>query len=242
MGDATWGRWCDQHHAWECEAQRKGNGWKDQPGPGPGPCHGRVIPGSKPGRCAMHIRKTTHAKAHVRAELAHWTVGDAKDDPAETLLRLITQSRVRAEFYATLLGEAYEAAERIAAAETTGDTTLTEDARRDLDVVLQTGGVAALIGKTYSAAGKDGHIFASGEAVRGLAKLEADERDRCANFCRLAISAGIAERQVRVAERLADTLQEVLLGALDDADLTADQRRAVIAGAGRRLRLVAAAS
>jgi len=101
MGDATWGRWCDQHHAWECEAQRKGNGWKDQPGPGPGPCHGRVIPGSKPGRCAMHIRKTTHAKAHVRAAVARWDVDTMTTlDPGETLLRLMTVAWLRAEQHA----------------------------------------------------------------------------------------------------------------------------------------------
>jgi hypothetical protein len=178
--------------------------------------------------------------ANVRAELANWTLGDPVDDPAETLLRLITQSRMRAEFYAALLQQAYDAAERMAEV-APSDRGLAEDLQRDLDNVLQAGGVAALIGKTYGAAGKDGDIYATGEAIRGLAKLEADERDRCANFCRLAIAAGIAERLVKVAEQLAATIMQVLVGALDDAEVTGDQRQAVVASAGRRLALVSSA-
>lgn len=230
-GLPPYGRWCDQHGRGECSGQRS---------KGRGLCHQPAVRGSVPAHCRMHLGgPQARAKANIRAELANWVVGDAHDDPAETLLRLITQSRQRADFYATLLGEAYDAAERLHTAETAGDITAGDDAARDLDTVLQTGGLSALIGKTYSAAGKDGVIFASGEAVRGLAKLEADERDRCANYCRLAIAAGIAERQVKIAEQLAATLQAVLVGALDDVDLTSEQRRAVLTNAGRRLALVA---
>lgn len=183
--------------------------------------------------------------AAVRAELATWTLGEPVDDPADTLLRLITQSRMRADFYATLLQQAYDAAAALAGSSlAVGDDEAASpagDQARAIAEVIEQGGVAALVGKTYAAAGKDGDIYASGEALRGLVKLEADERDRCANFCRLAIAAGIAERQVKVAEQIADTLQQVLVGALDDAGLTGDQRRAVVANAGRRLALVAAA-
>lgn len=189
------------------------------------------------GGSAPQVRKA----AAVRAELMRWTAGDPVDDPGETLLRLITQSRMRADLYAGLLEKAYDAAERLKNADDAGNAHLGEDARRDLDEVLHTGGVSVLVGKTYGAAGKEGHIYATGEAIRGLARLEAEERDRCANFCRLAIAAGIAERQVRVAERLAGILQDVLVGALDDAGLSPEQRRAVMAGAGHRLRSVAQA-
>jgi hypothetical protein len=48
-----------------------------------------------------------------RAELLGWGLGDATADPGEVLLRLVTQSTARAERYAILLEEAYEAAERL---------------------------------------------------------------------------------------------------------------------------------
>jgi hypothetical protein len=38
---------------------------------------------------------------------------------------------------------------------------------------------------------KDMGVYVTGEAIRGLAKLEAEERDRCANFSCIAIAAGL---------------------------------------------------
>jgi hypothetical protein len=52
-------------------------------------------------------------KAAVRAELLGRGLGDSTVDPGEVLLRLVTQSAARAERYAMLLEEAYEAAERL---------------------------------------------------------------------------------------------------------------------------------
>jgi len=66
-----------------------------------------------------------------------------------------------------------------------------------------THGVAALVGNTYGAA-KDVGVYVTGEAIRGLADLEAKERERCANFATKAVAAGLAERQVRLAERKAN--------------------------------------
>lgn len=68
-----------------------------------------------------------------------------------------------------------------------------------------------------------------GEYVRGLVVLEAQERERCANWATKAIAAGLAERQVRLAERqgalIADTLRSIMgdptLGLSDE------QRRAM---------------
>jgi hypothetical protein len=73
-----------------------------------------------------------------------------------------------------LLQEAYEAAERLKAAHDAGaslnapsdelaDTA--ETARRDLDRIFNTGGVAALVGNTYGAA-KDVGVYVTGEAIR----------------------------------------------------------------------------
>jgi hypothetical protein len=74
-------------------------------------------------------------------------------------------------------------------------------ARRDLDRIFNTGGVAALVGNTYGAA-KDVGLYVTGEVIRGLADLEARERERCANFASKAVATGLVERTVRITERL----------------------------------------
>jgi len=126
----------------------------------------------------------------------------------EVLLRLVAQAAARAEMYARLLQEAFDAAERFEASaregtnlEPLGDENAdtAETARRDLDRIFNSGGVAALLGNTYGAA-KDVDVYVTGEAIKGLADLEAKERERCANFATKAIAAGLAERTVRVAE------------------------------------------
>jgi hypothetical protein len=173
------------------------------------------------------------AKAAVRAELTHWGLGDTTVDPGEMLLRLVTQSAARAERYAMLLEEAYEAAERLKQAhedgvqvEALGDENAdtAETARRDLDRIFNTGGVAALVGNTYGAA-KDVGVYVTGEAIRGLADLEAKERERCANFATKAVAAGLAERQVRLAERQGELLAQVIRGVLDELGLSAEQKQ-----------------
>jgi hypothetical protein len=93
--------------------------------------------------------------------------------------------------------KAFDAAERLKEAhekgtniEALGDENAdtAETARRDLDRIFNTGGVAALVGNTYGAA-KDVGVYVTGEAIRGLADLEAKERERCANFATRAIAA-----------------------------------------------------
>jgi hypothetical protein len=138
------------------------------------------------------------AKAAIRAQVLNWGLGDSHVDPGEVLLRLVTQSAARAEHYSRLLQEAFESAERLkrvhdggAQIEAGGDelADTAETVRRDLDRIFNTGGVAALVGNTYGAA-KDVGIYVTGEAIRGLADLEAKERERCANFAAKAVAAG----------------------------------------------------
>jgi hypothetical protein len=73
-----------------------------------------------------------------------WGLGDTNVDPGEVLLRLVTQSAARAERYAMLLEEAYEAAERLKQAHDAGpikieDSEMAETAREDLDRIFNTG-------------------------------------------------------------------------------------------------------
>lgn len=148
-------------------------------------------------------------------EVTKWGLGDTTVDPGETLLRLLSQSAARVERYSLLVAQAYDAAERLqwasidAAKELDGgDTSAREKARQDMDRVFNDGAVAALIGNTYSSS--ESGVFASGEAIRALVELENQERDRCARFAKLALDAGIAERQVRIAEQLGQHVVAVL--------------------------------
>jgi hypothetical protein len=75
-----------------------------------------------------------------------------------------------------------------------------DQARDDLDRIFNGGGVAALVGNTYGAA-KDVGVYRTGEAIRGLAELEAKERERCASFAAKAVAAGLHTRMVELAEQ-----------------------------------------
>lgn len=187
------------------------------------------------------------AEAAVKTEVRRWGLGDTTVDPGEVLLRLVTQSAARVELYSRLLEEAYDAAERLRQAHEVDDIVLIEaedrppvgdddwarpehaarqTARADLERVFVTGGVAALIGHQYGAT-KDGDVYATGEAIRGLAKLEAEERDRCASFAAKAVAAGLAERQVRLAEQQGVQMAGVFRRVLDQLGLSVEQRALV---------------
>jgi hypothetical protein len=180
-------------------------------------------------RCAANVVEGTHecrghsgvpakqhkAKGAVVVELRRWGLTGHEElaDPGETLLRLVTQSAARCELYARLLAEAYEAAERLREAERVpeSDDLASETARRDLERVLNHGAVAALIGHRYAGTQTSG-VIATGEAIRGLVELEAQERDRCAGFAAKAVAAGLAERQLRLAEQSA----AMVVAAIED--------------------------
>lgn len=161
---------------------------------------------NKHGGSAPQVR----ARAAIRAELESWRLGDAVDDPGETLLRLITQSRRRADLLADEIEQLISESPSL----------------RD-----------ALVGETWVST--DQATYKAGEYVRGLAVLEAQERDRLAGFCGKAIAAGLAERMVRVREKEAALAHAALVAGLDEAGIDGDQRRRVLSGAARHLRIAA---
>jgi hypothetical protein len=170
-------------------------------------------------KCPQHLfNPDARAKAAVRAEVLSWGLGSAEIDPAETLLRLLSQAVNRAERYAGLLEEQYRLAEE--------DERFTELPR----------GIRALVGHKYNL-DREGNPVAVEEAIRALVELEGVERDRAAKFASLAISAGLAERQVRAAEQMGAKIAAALRDILSDPELglTEEQRRAVPAVARRRL-------
>jgi len=194
------------------------------------PCGAVVLSGTR--SCKHHAGKAT---AVVRAEVAikravlAWDVSQPTVDPGEALLRLLTVTFTRARMLGDLLQRAYDAAETLAqaesalalAAELTGDADETEGraavavdaARSMLAQVLATGGVAALVGRTRAGDGSGGTVE-TGEQVRALAALEQSERKLAADLAAKAVAAGIAERQVRLAERQADLMVAVVAASL----------------------------
>jgi hypothetical protein len=198
-------------------------------------CRNKAIPGGAV--CRFHGGASPHvaSKAAIRAEVWNWGLGDTTSIPARFSSASSPEAPARAERYAMLLEEAYEAAERLKQAhdagvqiEAPGDelADTAETARSDLDRIFNTGGVAALVGNTYGAA-KDVGVYVTGEAIRGLADLEAKERERCANFASKAVTAGLAERTVWVAEHQGQLMVERVQAALREVDLSPEQASAL---------------
>ena len=165
--------------------------------------------------CNLHLRgKKPRAHAAIRAELIQWTDGDHLEDPETVLLRLLSQAWRRVQRLGAALDAAIDAAG--------GDL------------------AAAMVGDAWTVT-PDGDRVKVGEYVRGLAQLEADERDRAANFSKLAIAAGIAQRRVAVAEQQAELAERALLAALADAGLPAAQQTAVAGRMAHHLQLLESA-
>ena len=174
------------------------------------PCGNHAIAGGTV--CRYHGGASRHvrAKAAVRAEVMAWGLGDTTVDPGEILLRLVSQSAARAEQYAVELEQFVE----------------------------RHGGIEqAMIGDTL-VLDKDGGAVKVGEYVRGLAQLEAAERDRCAGFAAKAVAAGLAERQVRLAEKQAEIVIKAVEAALEAAGVPVGERGPAKLAAARHLKAV----
>lgn len=162
--------------------------------------------------------KKAKALGAVVREVQAWGLTDEQVDPATTLLRLLAQSARRAARYGELLRMAFD-----------GDP--------DFPAEFGGAGVSALVGHKYDLT-REGDPVAVAEAVRGLVELEAQERDRCARFAKLALDAGIAERQVRLAEQQGALVASAIDRILDALGLSAEQRALVPQVVPRELRAV----
>jgi hypothetical protein len=170
--------------------------------------------------CRVHGGASPQAKAAaerrlalqaIDADITSWGLGGTDVDPGETLLRLLAQARARAQVYAA------------------------EVAR----VVSEHGLQEALIGDRLVLNPDSGTMTKIDEYIRGLAVLENQERDRAARFSEMAIKAGLAERQVRLAERQGALIEQVLVAVFEDIGLSAEQRRAAPEAIRRALTAVA---
>lgn len=210
------GRWCPEHRRWECTKAAKGGGL----------CHGWRIVGLD--RCRMHAgEKGATAKAKGEAVTA-WSAlaGQPTVTATEAVLGMLQMSWLRVHLYAGLLEEQVSDA---------------QGGRGAGGGSGPSGGVGSgegLIGHTISGL-KDYGLYASGEAVRGLAQLEAAERDRCVRFAKTAHDMGIAEQQIRLAEGQGQLLAEVIRRILGALELTAEQQGLVATVVPRELRAIA---
>lgn len=170
--------------------------------------------------CRVHGGKSPQIarRAAVRYELATWGVDDEKVDASEQLLRLLAQSSRRVSLYSDLLEAEYRS-------------------EAELGQAMGASGLKALIGHKFDLT-KDGLPVAVEEAIRGLVELEAQERDRCARFAKLAIDAGLEERRVQIEEGQASMVAKILSAALAEVGL-ADRSDEVLKVVARRLESVA---
>ena len=128
----------------------------------------------------------------------NWGLDDQYVDPEDTLLRLIAQSSRRAAIYAQELKELVDASPSLR---------------------------EALIAEIWVSTEHD--TYKAGEYVRGLAKLEAEERDRLAGFCSKAVAAGLMKKQTELAHLQGEMLVKALQAVLDKVQLTPEQKAQV---------------
>jgi hypothetical protein len=155
------------------------------------PCRANAVKGTEPLSCRRHAGKSlakVRAEVAVREEVMAWGLGDTKTDPGELLLRLVSQAALRAERYALEIQRVVDEADSLE---------------------------KALTGESWVTVG-EGETVKAGEYIRAIAQLESAERDRAANFATKAVAAGLAERQVRIAERQAQLAATFVHAVLDE--------------------------
>lgn len=201
-----------------CNARCRGGGY----------CTGKIVPGTS--RCGYQphqgvTKEETQAKRALALELEKWLLTQQPTDgvdPADLVLKALAQSAARADWYALKLAQAVahgdrlqELARRTAAGlELSDDETveLREHANR-LDQIFAVGGLSALVGHTWAMTQK-GQKYATGEEIRALAKLEADERKFLVQTAKIAAAMGIAERDIRIREQLGAAVFAAVIGSL----------------------------
>ncbi|MFI6793642.1 hypothetical protein ACIBG4_40560 [Nonomuraea sp. NPDC050383] len=167
-------------------------------------CHASAIRGTN--ACRTHAGVST-AVAKARGEaLSAWRAVPGRQDvsPAEAVMAMLQMSWARVHIYAGLL----------------------EQQLAEADPTRGTGYGEGLVGHTFSASPSVG-VYESGEAVRGLAQLEAAERDRCVRYAKTAHDMGIADREIRLAEAQGALLAGAISRILDGLELSAAQRALV---------------
>ncbi|MFI5729172.1 hypothetical protein ACIA49_03560 [Kribbella sp. NPDC051587] len=207
-------------------------------------CRRRVIGG---GVCIVHGGRAPRVAAKRQERIVTWEsqteitawsamTGRPTVEPGSAVLAALHMSWLRLHVYSRLLERQMQSEPGVTFLRSAG--TRPRVAQGYADAQPAPGGVQGLIGHTYSA-DKQAGIFASGEAIRALVTLEAQERDRVVRYAKVAHDMGIAEREVRLAERQGELLAEVINGVLAELNLTPDQMEKAPEAVQRHLRAAA---
>lgn len=133
-------------------------------------------------------------RQHARRQLPHLASADLRPVQfAEAYAKLAAIAMARAEFYGQILANLFGRWDAEGHASEV-DPRWNEDDDYDPG---EGDGLKALVGNTYDLS-KDGLAVPTGEAIRALVKLEAEERDRAAKLMRDGIRIGIEAKQVDV--------------------------------------------
>lgn len=97
----------------------------------------------------------------------------------------------------------------------------------------------AVTGPIYGIAQRESITLTIGEDVLPIVKLYGEWCDRLAKYAKAAVDAGIAKRQVELAEQTADAIVAVINAVFDELGLDENQREAGRLVAGTKLRLLA---
>lgn len=210
-------RWCEEHERYECTKNRTKR---------EGRCHQAAVAGTS--ACPHHGGQSLEVmKAQGQARITAWSAFGGLPDvhPGHAVLAMLHMSWLRVHLYARLLEEQVVGEAEDVPGSWNGDA---DDEGYPRGVARQSSpaGTAGLIGHTFSA-DKVAGIFPSGEARRALVDLEAQERDRCVKFAKVAHDMGIAEREVKLAEQQGQLLAMVINNVLGDLSLTAEQQALV---------------
>lgn len=202
--------WCDDHQRWECVKHRKA-------ARGGGRCHARAVVGLN--RCRAHLGvKPELGRAQGEAMDAWSTAGQLDLTPAEAVVAMYKLAFTRAHFYGGLLEEqVLQAHSDDPDAESFGESTRG---------AAPVGEGAGLIGHQFSA-DKEWGIYPTGEAIRGLVQLEAQERDRVVRFAKAAHDMGIADREIRLAEQQGALIAAAVKRILAGLNLSIEQQEIV---------------
>lgn len=226
--------WCREHMRWECTADSRRTETR---------CHGSARKYTD--KCKIHSgMEAERASNRGLARLTAWSAegiraahaGAPPVSPGEAVLGMLSISYMRAHYYAALLeaqveeeggrpgeGAPQDADSWLMERYEAGESAHPEERIRGNPRIPPSSG---LIGHTI-AADKELGLYASGEAVRALVVLEAQERDRCVKYAKVAADMGIAERQISLAENQGEAMVGMVKRILDALGLTPEQRQLV---------------
>lgn len=166
------------------------------------PCTQKALLGTVPPRCRMHGGGQQHGR-ELRSLVTDWRLDTTRTDPAEVMLRAVTVAWYRFM-----------------------------QVSEELDSACAELGIArAVVGQSVSIT-KDGDVIVTGEYVRALVKAEMDWLDRAQKASAACVGAGLAERQVRLAERQGHLIVEVVRATLAEFGVSIDAD--AVAGSVRR--------